>query len=306
MQAAEGHDFVVFRFALLGELRVDRFPLIGGNLKNFPFVLKQNHGHGGLRGLVSSAVGRNHSGRGGVRHGHFIFEEIIAGHLLGIAAEKDVCTAASHVRGYGDRPFATGLGYDARFALMLLGVQDFVRNFRSFQKCGDSFGLFDGDRAYEDGLAALVKMADAVGEGIVFLHDAVDDGVEFFFFCAVDNVGIFLANQRAIRRDHHHVEVVNFAELGGFRLRRPGHAGEFFVHAEIILKGDGGEGLIFSLDLDAFLGFDGLVQTIRPSAAGHLAASEFVDDDDFPVFDDVIDVILVERVCAQGLVDVVN
>ena len=45
---------------------------------------------------------------------------------------------------------------------------------------------------------------------------------------------------------------------------------------------------------------------VRPAAAGHLAASEFVYDDDFAVFHDVIHVFFVERVSAQPLVDVVN
>ena len=46
---------------------------------------------------------------------------------------------------------------------------------------------------------------------------------------------------------------------------------------------------------DAFLGFDGLVEAVGPAAAGHQAAGELVDDDDFAVFDHVFDVALVER-----------
>ena len=135
---------------------------------------------------------------------------------------------------------------------------------------------------------------------IVFLHDAVDDGFELFFFGAVDDVGIFFADQRAIRRNHDDIEVVDLCEFGGFGFRGAGHAGELLVHAEIILKGDGGERLVFALDLDAFFGFDGLVQAVGPAAAGHLASGKFVDDDDFAVFHDVVDVALVQRVRAQA------
>ena len=103
-----------------------------------------------------------------------------------------------------------------------------------------------------------------------------------------------------------YVQVVDLAELGRFRFRRTGHAGKFLVHAEIVLKGDRGQGLIFALDLDAFFGFHGLVQSVGPAASGHLASGEFVDDDHFAVFHDVVDVALVERVRAQRLVDVVN
>ncbi len=56
---------------------------------------------------------------------------------------------------------------------------------------------------------------------------------------------------------------------------------------------------------DAFLGFDGLVEAVGPAAAGHEAAGELVDDDDFAVLDDVLDVALVEVVGLDGDFDVV-
>ncbi len=45
------------------------------------------------------------------------------------------------------------------------------------------------------------------------------------------------------------------------------------------------------------------MQAIRPAPAGHEAASELIDDEDFAVVDHVLDVELVERVRLQGLVD---
>src|SRR5579859_1197464 len=217
--------------------------------------------------------------------------------IVAQAGRKGAVTVATNMAGRGN---------DARFALMLLGVEDLMGDACLFQKLGDGFGFFDGDGADEHGLTALVIVADAAGERIVFLEDAVDHRFELLFFCTVDDVAVLFADELAIRGDDDNVEVVDFAEFGGFRFRRAGHAGEFLVHAEIILEGDGGEGLIFALDLDGFLGFDGLMKTIGPAAAGHLAAGEFVDDDNFAVFDNVIDVALVERVRAKGLVDVVH
>ena len=70
---------------------------------------------------------------------------------------------------------------------------------------------------------------------------------------------------RPVGGDHRDVELVDLLELGGFRFRRAGHAGQLLVHAEVVLEGDGGERLVLALDLDAFLGFDGLVQTIATS-----------------------------------------
>ena len=61
------------------------------------------------------------------------------------------------------------------------------------------------------------------------------------------------------------------------------YAQELGVKAEVVLEGDGGQRLVFGLDGHTFLGFHGLVQAVAPAAAGHEAAREFIDDDDFRV-----------------------
>ena len=86
---------------------------------------------------------------------------------------------------------------------------------------------------------------------------------------------------RPVGGDHDDFQLVNLLEFGRFGFRRTGHAGQLLVHAEIVLEGDGGERLILALDLDAFLGFHGLVQAVAPAAARHQASGELVDDDDF-------------------------
>src|SRR5882762_5554464 len=149
-------------------------------------------------------------------------------------------------------------------------------------------------------------MPNTVGERIVFLQNSVDHGFKLFFFGAIDDVGIFPANQRAVGGNHDDVKVVNLAKFGGFGFRGAGHAGQLFVHAEVILEGDRRERLIFALDFHALFGFHSLVKPVRPTAAGHLAAGKFVNDDDFAAFVDVVDVNFVKRVRAQGLVNMVH
>ena len=104
----------------------------------------------------------------------------------------------------------------------------------------------------------------------------------------------------------HHVELVDLPELGRLGVGGAGHAGELLVHAEVVLEGDRGEGLVLALDLHPFLRLDRLVQAVRPAAARHHAAGELVDDDDLAVLDQVVDVALVEVVRAQRLVDAVE
>ncbi len=86
--------------------------------------------------------------------------------------------------------------------------------------------------------------------------------------------------------------LVDLHELGRFGHRRPGHPGQLFVHLEDVLQRRRGKRLRFLFDRHAFLGFDGLVQTVTPLATFHQTTGELVDDDDLAIFDDVIHVAL--------------
>ena len=72
-----------------------------------------------------------------------------------------------------------------------------------------------------------------------------------------------------MRGHHHGFQTVNILEFVGFRIGRTRHTRKFLVHAEVVLERDGSHRLVFLLDLDAFLGFHGLMQPVGPAAAGH-------------------------------------
>ena len=55
-------------------------------------------------------------------------------------------------------------------------------------------------------------------------------------------------------------------------------------------------GLRLTLDFDAFLGLDGLMQPIAPATARHQTARIFIDDDDLVLLHDVLNVALVQAV----------
>ena len=118
--------------------------------------------------------------------------------------------------------------------------------------------------------------------------DVFDDGFEFFFGRTENLVVEVFTLYGAVGRDDDGFEVVDALELESFGIGGTGHAGEFGVQAEVVLEGDGGEGLVFAFDFHAFFGFDGLVQAFGPAAAGHQTTCKFVHDDDFAVLDDVV------------------
>ena len=78
------------------------------------------------------------------------------------------------------------------------------------------------------------------------------------------------------------------------------------VEAEVVLDRDGGDRHVLGLDLDALLGLDGLVQALRPAAPFHDPARELVDDLDLAVDHEILDAVVVERLGAQGLDQVVD
>ena len=136
--------------------------------------------------------------------------------------------------------------------------------------------------------------------------DQLDDGFVLLVGGAIDLVVIIVARHRHIGGNVQHVQLVDVHELGGFGHRRAGHAGQLVIEAEIILEGDGGQGDVFGLDLDMFLGFQRLVQAFGIAAAFHHAAGEFVDDDHLVVLDDIVLVLLEQQMRLQRLVDVMD
>ena len=135
----------------------------------------------------------------------------------------------------------------------------------------------------------------------------LDDRPVLLRFGAVDHVRIINPYHGFIGRNDHHRQLVYLLELLGFRISRSCHAGQLVVHPEIVLKGDGRQGLVLVLYLDVFLGFQGLMQPLTEPATGHQAAGELIHDDHLLLFrNDIVHVALEKLVRLQGLTDVVK
>ncbi len=129
----------------------------------------------------------------------------------------------------------------------------------------------------EDGLARLVARCDVLGDRLELAVEGL-----------VDQVALVLADQRHVGGDRHDLQVVGAGQLGRLGGGGTGHAGELVVHAEVVLEGDGGEGLVLLLDLHALLGLDRLVEAFGPAPALEHSTGELVDDLHLAVDDDVV------------------
>ena len=216
------------------------------------------------------------------------------GHVGHVAAQHNIGTTAGHVGGDGHGALLTGLGDDLGFALVLLGVQHIMLDALLLQQLGESLALFDTDGADQNGLAL----------GVAFGH-LLDDGVVLAVDGLVHAVRQVLAGAGLVGGDADDVQAVDLAELVSLGGSRTGHTGQLVIHTEVVLEGDGGQGLALGSNGHAFLGLDGLVQAVVEAAAIHQTAGELVNDDDLALFDDVVDVTVHNAAGFDGAVNVV-
>ena len=95
-------------------------------------------------------------------------------------------------------------------------------------------------------------------------------------------------------------------KLFRFGVGSAGHSGQFAVHAEIVLEGDGGQGLVLIFNLDPFLGLDGLMQAVRPAPSRHKTTGKLINDHYFAVFHHIIHIKLVHGMGPQSLIDMMQ
>ena len=153
---------------------------------------------------------------------------------------------------------------------------------------GKALGIFNRGRTDQNRL-----MACMAGLNIT------NDSPVLFFFGPKDFVLLVDTNHLTVRRNHHRFQTVNVLEFVGFRVSRPRHTRKLLVHTEIVLERNGGKGLVFLLNLHAFLGLDGLMQTVGPTATGHEASRKLVHNDNLAVLNHVVLVAMEKRMGAK-------
>ena len=129
---------------------------------------------------------------------------------------------------------------------------------------------------------------------VAHLFYLLNHGVELLALGLVHTVVHVVAYHGAVGGYLHHIELVDVPELTGLGDSGTRHARQLVVHAEVVLKGDGGEGLGGGFHLHVLLGLNGLVQTVAPAAAFHDTARLLVDNLHLIVYHHIL-VVLVEH-----------
>ena len=111
----------------------------------------------------------------------------------------------------------------------------------------------------------------------------------------------YVASDRAVGRNLYDIEFVDVPEFASLCACGTGHTCQLVVHTEIVLKGDGSEGLSGSLDTHMLLSLDSLVQAVAPASAFHDTACLLVDNLHLAVHNNVLVVLVEHGVSLQQL-----
>ena len=212
-------------------------------------------------------------------------------HELGVTAEHDVCSTTSHVCGDGDGANATGLGDDDRFPGVVLGVQNFMANTALREHLGQALTLLHTCRSHQHGLAFFMPPENV-------LHHLAN----FRRLVAINQVGLVLTDHRLIGGDGDNTERIGRHEFAGFCFSGSCHARKLLIQAEIVLQGDGCQGLVLRLDGNTLFGFNRLVNTFVVSATGKNTTGVFVNNQHLAVDDHIVFIFFEQRFCFDGVI----
>ena len=249
----------------------------------------------GLRRNLQLVLAFLHLGLGGCFGVKAALTQHVVGEHLGVAAEQNVGTAASHVRRDGHSAQAARLRDDMRLALVVLRVQGLVGNAALVEQTRELLGAFKRNGANQARLAGRMALLHVIGHGLIFRLDSAVHQVVFVF-----------TNDGLVRRNGHDGQLVDLTELGIFGHGGTRHARELVVETEVVLQCDGREGLVLFANANVFLRLHRLMQAFRPATALHNAARVFVDDFHLAAHYDIIDIAMEHEVGLQGLLQVVR
>ena len=82
----------------------------------------------------------------------------------------------------------------------------------------------------------------------------------------------------AVGRYLYDIKFIDIPELSCFSACRTGHTWQLMIHAEVVLKRDGCEGLCSGFHLNMLFCFNGLMQSVTPTTAFHDATCLLINN----------------------------
>ena len=131
------------------------------------------------------------------------------------------------------------------------------------------------------------------------LLDLGDYCIILFALGLIYQILSIVAYNLLICRDYHNIKFVYAPELRRLSLGSTCHTRKLVIHTEVVLKGDGSEGLRRILHLNILLSLDSLVQPIRIATALHNTTCLLVDNLNFVIYKHILNLLLEHKVCLK-------
>ena len=166
---------------------------------------------------------------------------------------------------------------------VVLCIKDLVGHSHLLEHFRKLFRVFNARCSHKDRTALPVELLDLLG-----------GCPKLFLNGPEDNIWMVFTDHRLVGWNYHHVQIVNLLELCRLRVCSTCHTCKFLIHAEKILKGNGGKGLVLAFNLYALFRLKGLVKPVAVPPSWHDPAGKLVNDNYLAIFYDVIHVLFEE------------
>ena len=203
--------------------------------------------------------------------------------------QGNIGTTACHVGSNGYSTVLACMRNNLSLFFMVLRIQHVMRNVAAFEHSAQLFGLSNGSSTNQYRTAGLMAFFNLVDCCLVFGNT-----------CFIDNIRIVNTDHRLIGRYNNNRQIINLLELLLLSLSGTGHAGELFVHTEVVLEGNSCQCLAFAFYLYAFLSFDSLMQAFGETTAEHQTAGKFINDDNLTILNHIIAVAVHQSLSLQS------
>ncbi len=136
--------------------------------------------------------------------------------------------------------------------------------------------------------------------------DLFYDRIELSLFSLQNDIRIVSADHGKVSGNNDNIKPVYLLKLFFLCSCSSSHACQLVVHAEVVLESNRCQGQAFPLNLNPFLRFDGLVESVAVPPSEHQPSCELVNYYCLAVFNDIVPVALHQRVGTKGLVQMVH
>ena len=132
-------------------------------------------------------------------------------------------------------------------------------------------------------------------------YRSIYDSIILIFLCCVEAVFHINSSNRSVRRNNYNVHSIDFTELCLLCKSCTSHTSLLVILVEEVLECNSCKSLILSINLNAFLCLQCLMETIAESTSRHYTASKLINNQDLIIFYNIVLISMHQSMCTNSL-----